>query len=91
MNKSARKEQLADVSINLNHDQPLFAPLDNEFFKSGPVEFIEKRNLLEALNDYLSFKELIERHLANSESFKSKFVYKINSPDKDDENQRRDL
>ena len=53
------------------------------------MEFIERRNLLEALNDYLSFNELIERHLSNSESAKGKFVYKINSPDKDDENAKR--
>ena len=52
MNKSAKRVQLADISVNLDHDQPLFAPLENEFFKSGPVEFIEKRNQLNELNNY---------------------------------------
>ena len=50
---------------------------------------MEKRNLLEAQNDYLSFNELIERHLANTESSNGKFVYKINSPEKEGKYKKR--
>ena len=63
INKSAKKVQLSDVSMNLDYDQPLFALLDDQFFNQGPVDFTEKRNQLEALGNFESFNELIKQHL----------------------------
>ena len=56
-----------DVTKNFDHDEPMFALLDPEFFKQGPVDFIEKKNQLEALDNYESFSVLIDSHLMSTE------------------------
>ena len=81
MNKSAKRVQISDISMNSDYDQPLFALLDNKFFKLGPVDFIEKRNQLEALDNFQSFNQLIKYHIENAETSQKKKIYKLKSQD----------